>query len=51
MALNSSIGASFDNMYGWKRIREKAGEFNSTEDYMTNDKRLLVGFSTVVTLV
>jgi hypothetical protein len=28
MALNGGLEVSFDNIYGWKGIREKAGEIN-----------------------
>jgi hypothetical protein len=36
MELN--LDASFDNTWEWKGIREKAGEVNSTEVYITNDE-------------
>jgi hypothetical protein len=43
MALNVGRDISFDNMWEWKGIRDKAGEVNST--------RLPVDFSVGVTLV
>jgi hypothetical protein len=36
MTLKTGLDGSFDNMEDWKGIREKAGEVNSTETYITN---------------
>jgi hypothetical protein len=41
IALNVGLDVSFDNMQDWKGIREKAGEVNSTEVYITNDGLLI----------
>jgi hypothetical protein len=38
MAVNIGLDMSFDNMWDWKGIREKATEVNSTEAYITNDR-------------
>jgi hypothetical protein len=38
MALYYGLDASFDNMYNWKGIRQKVGEVNSTNIYITNDE-------------
>lgn len=35
-ALNFSLDVSFDNMRGWKRIQEEAGEVNSMEALQEN---------------
>jgi hypothetical protein len=36
--LNFGLGVSFDNMWDWKGVREKAGEVNGTEAYIRNDE-------------
>jgi hypothetical protein len=36
VGLNVSLDVSFNNMKGWKGIREKAEEVNSTKAYITN---------------
>jgi hypothetical protein len=38
MALKLGLDASFDNMYDWKIIEEKAEECNSTKAYITDDE-------------
>jgi hypothetical protein len=49
MALNAGLDVSFDNMYDWKKIREKAEKVNSTEAYVANYGKIPVEFSTGVT--
>jgi hypothetical protein len=38
VALNVLLTVSFDNMYDWKGMREKAGKVNSTEAYIKTDE-------------
>jgi hypothetical protein len=38
MALNVSLGTSFDNTQEWKGIWGKLGEANSMKAYITNDE-------------
>jgi hypothetical protein len=38
MELNVDLEASFDNVYDWKGIRQKAREVTSTKPYITNDE-------------
>jgi hypothetical protein len=35
VALNNGLSSSFGNMQDWKRIQAKAGEGNTTKDYIT----------------
>jgi hypothetical protein len=37
---NIGINASFDKIYDWKEIREKAGKFNTTKADNTDDGAL-----------
>jgi hypothetical protein len=38
MVLNVALDVFFDNMQDWKRIREKAGEVNSTKVFIANEE-------------
>jgi hypothetical protein len=38
MALKVGLDASFDSMWDWKGIREKAGEVDSMKASITNDE-------------
>jgi hypothetical protein len=38
MALNIDLDVSFDNMLGWKEIREKGEEVNCTKAHVTNNE-------------
>jgi hypothetical protein len=52
MAPNVGLDASFNNIYDWKGIREKAEEINSMKpDAQKQIMRFPVQFSTGVTLI
>jgi hypothetical protein len=51
MALNVGLGVTFDNIWDWKGMLEKAGEIKCTKTYITNYMRRPVEFTTGVALV
>jgi hypothetical protein len=38
MAKNAGFDGSFDNIFSWKEIRQRAGQDNSTTAFITNDE-------------